>query len=109
MSRYEARVHNRYLKALKHFQSLSAAGDGPNPPPGPQPVPIRVDPGSSAANQSAPSPTTSIRALHPQPPQVPICVPPRSSAADPLLQNEPNFDATPAESVPGDTDELQTL
>jgi hypothetical protein len=79
MSRYEARVHNRYLKALKQFESLSFPD--PAPKTTPQPVPICVDPCSSVANNSGP-------------------VPPSPSVANKAVQNEPNVDSSPLKSTP---------
>jgi hypothetical protein len=78
MSRYEARLENRYRRALKQFESLRA-----KPPSDP-------DPRSSA----------SICGKEEDTPPAPIRVPLCPSVADPQMPNEPNFDLTTPDPTP---------
>jgi hypothetical protein len=88
MSRYEARIHARYQKALKNFDSLRRS---------------RTDFSLSPDCQSAqPAPSKSGAGPRPaagsQPAQP--STPPPISPVPATLQNEPNFDLNPVDSTP---------
>jgi hypothetical protein len=93
MSRYEARIHARYQKALKNFESLRGAGRRPAADCQSAQPATSNQPDEARSGQAGPRPAAGAQPAPPPPTPFP-------APSNPTSQNEPNFDLNPVDSTP---------